>query len=135
MWRGTVHLVFATVAALALGACGFADIRSPVPEFMRAKAADPPPPEPPPDVRRMVHEKLDSVFAAGSNPQHVQVSPPQKDPRGPGWLACVRADVSGATGKPMGMQTYRLFIDGGMIVDRRHVEAEDNCETESYEPI
>jgi hypothetical protein len=127
--------VFATVAALALGACGFADIRSPVPEFMRAKAADPPPPEPPPDVRRMVHEKLDSVFAAGSNPQHVQVSPPQKDPRGPGWLACVRADVSGATGKPMGMQTYRLFIDGGMIVDRRHVEAEDNCETESYEPI
>jgi hypothetical protein len=35
----------------------------------------------------------------------------------------------------MGMQTYRIFISGGAIVDRRRVEAEDTCETESYEPI
>jgi hypothetical protein len=130
-----VHIMFALAAALGLAACGFADIRSPVPDFMRARAADPPPPEPPPDVRRLVREGLDSVFVASSYPQHVQVSPPHQDPRGPGWTACVRAEINGATGHPMGMQTYRLFINGGAIVDRRRVEGEDTCETESYEPI
>ena len=30
--------------ALALGACGFADSRAPVPEFMRMKEAEQPPP-------------------------------------------------------------------------------------------
>ena len=57
--------------ALALAGCGFADSRSPVPEFMRNKATEPPPPEPPPDVKRLVREKLDSVFLAASNPRHV----------------------------------------------------------------
>jgi hypothetical protein len=130
-----VPIVVAAGVALGLAACGLADIRSPVPEFMRAKAPDPPPPEPPPDVRRLVRDGLDSVFVAGSNPQHVQVSTPRQDPRGPGWMACVRAEVDGATGHPLGMQTYRLVISGGLIVDRRRVEAEDTCETESYEPI
>ena len=37
--------------ALLLAGCGFADSRSPVPEFMRTKAIDPPPPEPPPTSR------------------------------------------------------------------------------------
>ena len=127
--------MFATLAALGLAACGFADIRSPVPEFMRAKAADPPPPEPPPDARRLVREGLDSVFVASSNPQHVQVAPPHRDPRGQGWTACVRAEVNSANGRPMGMQTYRIFITGGAIVDRRRAEPDDTCETESYEPI
>ena len=38
--------------ALWLAGCGMADIRSPVPEFMRAKAPEPAPLEPPPDVKR-----------------------------------------------------------------------------------
>jgi hypothetical protein len=135
MWRGIVHVAFAGATALGVAACGLADIRSPVPEFMRAKAADPLPPEPPPDVRRLVREGLDTVFLASSNPQNIHVSPPHHDPRGQGWTACVRAEVNAANGHPMGMQTYRIFINGGAIVDRRHVESEDTCETESYEPI
>jgi hypothetical protein len=135
MARGMVHFVFVVGMALGLAACGLADIRSPVPEFMRAKAADPPPLEPPPDVRRLVREGLDSVFVASSYPQHVQVSPPHQDPHSHGWTACVRAEVNGATGRPMGTQTYRVFINGGAIVDRRRIETEDECETESYEPI
>jgi hypothetical protein len=35
----------------------------------------------------------------------------------------------------MGMQTYRIFISGGQIIDRRRVESEDNCASEEYEPI
>jgi hypothetical protein len=121
--------------ALALAGCGFADVRSPVPEFMRLKEADPPPLEAPPDVRRLVHDQLDSMFAANSNPHDVKVSPPRHELRGIGWTACVRAEVNSATGKPIGPQTWRISISGGAIIDRRHVDADDNCETESYEPI
>jgi hypothetical protein len=134
MWRGIVHIALAA-AALGLAACGRADSRSPVPEFMRAKEADPPPPEPPPDVKQLVHDRLDSVFLASANAHAVRVSPPQREPRGQGWTACVRAEVNSATGRPMGMQTYRIFISGGQIIDRRRVESEDNCVSEDYEPI
>ena len=122
-------------AVIALAGCGLADSRSPVPEFMRAKAGDPPPPEPPPDVKRLVHEKLDSVFTAASYPRQVRVSPPHHDLRGLGWTACVRAELTSVTGKPLGTETYRVTISEGVINDRRRVEADDTCASESYEPI
>ncbi len=68
-------------------------------------------------------------------PHDVRVSPARRDPRGQGWTACVRADLNSAMGKPLGTQTYRITISEGMIIDRRRVEAEDNCVAESYEPI
>jgi hypothetical protein len=135
MRRVLVHIALMAGGALALAGCGIADSRSPVPEFMRGKAPEPPPPEPPPDVKRLVREKLDSVFTASSNPRGVRVSAPQREPRGLGWTACVRADLTSATGKPLGLQTYRITISGGAMIDRRRVEAEDNCVSETYEPI
>lgn len=135
--RGTViRLGLVVAAALTLAGCGFADSRSPVPEFMRAKESEPPQPEPAPDVKQMVREKLDSVFTAASNPGQVQVSPPRRDLHGQGWTACVRAlQLTSANGKPLGPQTYRITIAGGVITDRRRIEADDACESESYEPI
>jgi hypothetical protein len=97
-------------AALAQAGCGIADSRSPVPEFMRARATEPIPPEPPPDVSRLVREQLDSVFIAASYPRQVQVSPPLHEPQGSGWTACVRAELTSATGQPLGTQTYRITI-------------------------
>jgi hypothetical protein len=136
MWEAVVRLVLMASMALALSACGFADSRSPVPEFMRARESEPPPPEPPPDVKRLVRERLDSLFTAASYPAQVQVSGPHRDPRGQGWSACVRAlQLTSANGKPLGAQTYRIIISGGDIIDRRRVEADDNCLSESYEPI
>jgi hypothetical protein len=129
------HIALPLGVALALAGCGFADVRSPVPEFMRNKEADPPPPEPPPDVRRLVHDNLDAVFVANSYPRDIQVSPAHHEVRGTGWTACVRAEVNSATGTPIGVQTYRISISGGLIIDRRRVDPDDNCETESYEPI
>ncbi len=38
-------------------------------------------------------------------------------------------------GKPLGAQTYRILISGGVIIDRRRVEADDNCASETYEPV
>ena len=75
------------------------------------------------------------IFLASANAHAVRVSQPQREPHGQGWTACVRAEVNSATGRPMGMQTYRIFISGGQIIDRRRVETEDNCASEDYEPI
>ena len=122
-------------AALALAGCGFADMRAPLPEFMRAKIPDPLPPEPPPDVKRLMRENLEQVFTAASQPTHVRVSVPRHEPSGTNWTACVRADLNSVMGKPLGTQTYRLTMAGNTIIDRRRVEDEDNCASENYEPI
>jgi hypothetical protein len=133
--RGTV-VGLVLLAATALSACGIADSRSPVPEFMRAKEIEPPPSEPPPDVKQMLREKLDSVFTVASNPAEVEVSPPRRDLHGQDWTACVRAlQLTSANGRPLGAQTYRITISGGVIIDRRRVDADDACASENYEPI
>ena len=135
MRGGFLQIALALGMALTDAGCGFADVRSPVPEFMRAKETEPPPPEPPPDIRRLVHDNLEAVFVANSGAHDVRVSSPHHVARGTGWTACVRAEVNAANGKPMGTQTYRIIISSGAIIDRRHVEADDNCADESYEPI
>jgi hypothetical protein len=121
--------------AVALGGCGFADSRAPLPEFMRMKELDQPPPEQPPDVRKLVREQLDVVFVAASYPRDVQVAPPRHEPRGPGWTSCVRAQLTSATGTPLGTQTYIVTIASGNVVDRRRAEADDTCTSEAYAPI
>ncbi len=135
MGRTTLHIAMMMTGALVLTGCGFADIRSPVPEFMRAKENPPPPLEQPPDVRQLVRGHLDSVFTVASAPHDVQVSPARHDLRGAGWTACVKAELNSATGKPLGVQIYRISINEGVILDRRRVEEEDTCLSDTYEPI
>jgi hypothetical protein len=135
MRRIIVHVALMAGGLLLLAGCGIADSHSSVPEFMRAKASEPPPPEPPPDVGQLLREKLDSVFVSTSNPRQLRVSPPRRDLHGSGWTACVRAELTSAMGKPLGAQTYRITISGGVIIDRRRVEADDNCASETYQPV
>jgi hypothetical protein len=136
MRRVVFYMALMASGAVLLAGCGLADSRSPVPDFMRAKASDPPAPEPPPDVKQLVRKNLDSVFIASSAPHDVRVSPPRRDPRGSGWIACVKAELTSAMGKPLGTQTYRVNISTGIIIDRRRLEADDdNCESENFEPI
>ena len=135
MGRAFVHIALTAAVALVLAGCGFTDARSPVPEFMRAKEPEPRPLEPPPDLKRLVGGKLDSVFTAAS----------QSD-RGAGLDAAPRSARTGldrlrqggltsVTGKPLGTQTYRIAITEGVVSDRRRAEPEDNCASESFEPI
>ena len=133
MRRGIIYI--ALMAGGALAGCGIADSRAPVPEFMRAKAMDPPPPEPPPDVTQLVRTNLNSVFVASSYPQEVRVSPARRDLHGSGWTTCVRAELTNAMGKPLGTETYRITITGGVILDRQRSDANDNCVSETYPPI
>lgn len=117
-----------------LSACGLADSHAYLPGFLRVKDSEPLA-EPSPDVKQMIRENLNSVFAPSSNPRMVQVSPPVHDSRGPDWNACVRAELTNAVGKSLGVETYRITINGGVITDRRRVEAEDTCKFQSFEPI
>jgi len=135
MGRVIVHMALIAGGALLLGLAALPNVRSPVPEFMRAKAPEPPPLEAVPDVKRLLGEKLDSVFMTTAHPTGVRVSPPRPELRGTGWTACVKAEVTSVNGKPLGTQTYRISISNGVIADRRHVEADDACTSESYEPI
>jgi hypothetical protein len=130
-----VHIAVTAAGALALAGCGIADSHAPVPEFMRAKAMEPAPPEPPPDVVQLVRTNLNSVFVATSYPRDVRVSPAHRDLRSSGWTACVRADLTNTMGKPLGTETYRITIIGGVVIDRQRIDANDNCVTETYQPI
>jgi|SRR5665213_1961133 len=134
MGRIVLTIAIMVAAALALAGCGFADSHAVLPDFMRTKVNEAPL-EPPPDVKQLVRQHLDAVFTTASAPRDVQVSPVRHDLRGPGWTACVRAELTSATGKPLGVQTYRINISDGTIFDRQRVEPEDTCLAENFEPI
>jgi hypothetical protein len=134
MGRIVLCIASMTTMAVILAGCGFADSHAVVPDFMRTKVSETPL-EPVPDVKQLVREHLDSVFTAASAPHDVQVSPARHDLRGTGWTACVKAELTSATGKPLGVQIYRININEGLIFDRQRVEAEDTCLSESFEPI
>ena len=120
--------------AAALAACS-ADSHAPVPKFMRTNEAAPRQLDPEPDVKRLVRDKLDQVFTAASHPRRVRVSAPRRELNGAGWTVCVRAELTSVTGRSLGTQTYLATISGGVILDRRRVEADDNCVSETYDEI
>jgi hypothetical protein len=134
MWRVVVSALAMAGAAAALAGCA-ADPHGPLPKMMLAKEVEPRQFDPQPDVKQLLRDKLDSVFAAASHPRHVRVSPPRRQPNGPGWTACVKAEVNSVIGRSLGTQTYLATISGGHILDRRRVEADDNCASETYEGI
>src|SRR5688572_5036993 len=121
MWWIVVHIVCLIGGVLMLAGCGFADVRSLVPEFMRAKVSESVVSVSLFDVKRIVCDRFETIFIVASQPVRVRVSMPLCEPVGAGWTACVRAEISSVTGKPL-TQTYRLTIASDMIVDRRHVE-------------
>jgi hypothetical protein len=122
-------------AAVALAGCGSADSHAKLPDFMLARPAEPRQLDPEPNVKQLVRDKLDSVFTVASHPRHVRVSPPRRELNGPGWTACIKAELTSVTGRSLGTQTYIATISGGVILDRRRVEADDNCGSETYEAI
>jgi hypothetical protein len=134
MGRVVLTTTLMAFIAAALAGCGLADSHAVWPEMLKTKTAEPTL-EAPPDARALVRTHLDAVFTAGSAPHDVQVSQARHDLRGAGWTACVRAELTSATGKPLGVQTYRINISDGTIFDRQRVEPEDTCMAESFQPI
>ena len=123
MGRITLHILLIVAAAFTLAGCGFADSHASLPEFMRAKENEPAL-EPAPDVKQIVHDHLDSVFVAQSQPQNVQVSPARHSLRGTGWITCVKADLLSATGKPLGTILTRMRLATKKLADALRGELE-----------
>src|SRR6267154_2721791 len=103
MWRGIISAL-AMAGAAALAGCGTVDSHATLPKMMLAKEAEPPRLDPQPDVKELLRNKLDSVFTAASHPRHVRVSPPRRQPNGPGWTACVKAELTSVVGRSLGTQ-------------------------------
>jgi hypothetical protein len=123
---------FGILAALA--GCGTMDAGATYfPESMRAKAPAPAAPDPAPDVRALLQTNLSAVFLPQSAPTNISFSAPK--PSFAEWTTCVRAAVNGATGRPIGVQTYLVNIDHGQVSRRERVDAGHWCTTERYDPL
>src|SRR5206468_13042430 len=97
MWRAVVAAL-AMAGAVALAACTV-DSHAPYLQFMREKEAEPPRLDPEPNVRQLLRDRLEAVFTAASRPRHVRVSAPHRQPNGPGWTACVKAELTSVVGR------------------------------------
>jgi hypothetical protein len=120
--------------AVALAGCGRVDSGATYfPEMIRERAPKPAAPDPAPDVRALLQTNLAAVFVAASSPTNISFSPPK--PSFAEWMTCVKASVNGATGRAIGMQTYLVNIDHGVISRRERVGDSHWCATERYEPL
>ena len=117
--------------ALTLGACAVdSQMRyvSYLPEFLK-QASPAAKVEVPPDVPAILRSNINAVFVSTSEPTNIQYTLPIPTKHG-GWETCVKASVTGATGKPFGERTYLVNIDNNQIGDRRN--GPDRCAQETY---
>ena len=84
--------------------------------------------EAPPDVPAILSGNINAVFVSTAAPTNIQYTLPVLDKHG--WQTCVKASVTGATGKPFGERTYLVNIDNNQIGDRRN--GPDRCAQETY---
>lgn len=135
LWGRPMRIQRIVILCAALAGCTGADSHAFLPGFMRDKEPAPAAPEKPPVVAEIVRAQLDTIFVTSSSPRKIQVSPAHRDTRTSDWIACVKAEVNSATGKPIGVQTYRITIVHDQITDRRQSTKDDTCASEGYQPI
>ena len=87
--------------------------------------------EAPPDVPTILRGNINDVFVSTSAPTNIQYTVPVRAKHG--WETCIKANVMGATGKPLGERTYLVNIDDHQIGDRR--DGADRCAKETYQPL
>ncbi|MGO4712603.1 hypothetical protein [Bradyrhizobium sp. 2TAF24] len=125
--RGGV--VGACLAAVLAG-CGYVDSSV---TFVPERYRQPAPSahlDPEPDVKKLVADNLQLVFAG--HPTDVRVGPPHRD--GMHWQACVTAMVPGIAGA---LQQIRILlsVEDGKVGDRTRITAEHWCAADKLEPI
>ena len=125
--------IFAAGAALTLGACAVdshMNYVSYLPDSLK-QASPAAAVEAPPDVPAILRDNINAVFVSTAAPTNIQYTLPALDKHG--WQTCVKASVTGATGKPLAERTYLVNIDHNQIGDRR--DASDRCANETYRPL
>src|SRR5690242_9441156 len=104
---GRLPLITVFVSAAALAGCDSNARLSP--DFLRLPAHEAAEAEPEPDAKQVVRDNLALIFASGSQPKNVVVSPPVKARFG--YTTCVRAAVASIAGTAIGTHTYLLQIE------------------------
>jgi hypothetical protein len=132
--RGASSYCAAFGILTTLAGCGSVDSGATYfPEVMRVKAPPPAAPDPAPDVRALLQNNLSAVFLPQAAPTNISFSRPK--PSFAEWTTCVKASVNGATGRPIGSQTYLVNIDHGQVSRRERVDQGHWCATEHYDPF
>jgi hypothetical protein len=131
--RGRFILMFAIGLPVILCGCAVDANNSFMPDFLKQRAAKAEV-EQPPDVASIVRGNMTAVFVEASSPTDISFSFPVRAKYG-GWTTCLRASVNGATGRPMGVQTYLVNIDQGRVERRERVDDKHWCAKEIYQPL
>jgi len=133
-----IHLALAAIAATVAG-CGqldsnawFASRYRDSADSLFQPAATPRQADPQPEVKALIRDNVASVFL-GTNATNVRVGVLRRN--GYGWIACVKADITGVSKQNIGTQTVVVEIDDGRIGLRRRATAEDRCDSTPFEPV
>jgi hypothetical protein len=128
--------IFAMASMLPLGACAVdpnVSYGSYLPDFLKQTTATAQA-EAPPDVAAILRANVNVMFVSTSTPTNIRYSPPVAANLD-GWETCVRANLTGATGKSLGERTYLVNIQHDQIGDRQLASGHDHCAQETYKSL
>jgi hypothetical protein len=128
----TLRIGLLLIAASLTASCGWPDAYSSMPESLRLPKAEPRAPDPEPQVASLLQANPRSVFVESASPTNVMFTMPWRDPESYGWIFCIKADVNGVTGAPIGTQTYLVHVEQGNIGRRQPAETKDGCDSGPY---
>jgi hypothetical protein len=101
----------------------------------------PPPPsaveQPLPALKPLLERNLKTLFEPSSNPRNIRMGSVRRfqTPSGLEYGTCVKASVTGLTGKNVGVATYVVTVARNQITDRRRATPDDECDSETYQPL
>ena len=104
-------------------------------------APDPRPPDPAPQplpaVKQIIANSTDMLFAATANPKNVAISDLRRFDTAAGseFGVCMRATVTGQSGKDIGPVVYVVTVARNRVSDRRRALPADGCDKEKYQPL
>ena len=103
--------IVAVASVLPLGACAVdpnVSYGSYLPDFLKQTAAAAPVQASPPDVAAVLRANISVMFVSTATPTNIRYSPAVAANLD-GWQTCVRANLTGATGKPLGERPFWII--------------------------
>jgi hypothetical protein len=94
-------------------------------------------PEALPDVKQIIANSNQILFAASANPKNVEISDLRRFDTAAGseFGVCMRATVTGQGGKDIGRIVNVVTVSRNRVSDRRKALPADGCDKEKYQPL
>jgi hypothetical protein len=88
-------------------------------------------------VKLILERNFKNLFDPSTNPRNVRMGGARRfqTPSGLEYGACVKASVTGLTGRNVGGVTYVVTVAKNQVSDRRRATAEDDCDGDTYQPL